>query len=126
MSGWGLINDTAAWKTLIGKAFLRVCAILDPSVLTDIFATQIKETIVESTANDKNTHVIVDGLKRIIIRSEKVTKINYSFDETRFDDGNVLTITSGGHLKLEGLFFSGKTLYFKTDKNADVEIIELY
>lgn len=131
MSG-DLINSLDAWfRKGVGAArvqLLRVLADIDPEALSTLFSTNHKATIVQvATKDTKQTHTLQDGLKQLIIRAEKVTQINYEFDTTKFDAGEKLTITSGGHLKLSAINFSSKALYFETDRdNINVEIIELY
>lgn len=127
MSG-DLINAVEAWKSIGAKMFLRVCMILDPDALNQIFSANSKPTVITvSNAGEKQEHTFVDNVKQILIRCEKVTEIKYAFNEADFDAGKKLTITSGGALKLSSLNFVGTTIYFETDKNnMDVEILELF
>lgn len=71
------------------------------------------------------SHSLTNGLKQVIIRSRIGANIQFSF--TSGESGTkYITIPKGSTLHIEGLTFSGKTLYFQTDKVGIVEILELY
>jgi hypothetical protein len=106
--------------------WLNVNALLSPSILLQLFATQARETIITVNADEKAFHTFTNGTKKFFIRSEKVVEIKYSFDENNFDNNNQLTITSGGFLEQSGLYLVGKTIYFKSDKNTEIEILEWF
>ena len=126
MSG-NLINATEAWFTdSNGKMWLNVNALLSSGALQQLFATQSKETIKPIIADEKNSHLFTNGTKKFFIRSEKVVEIKYSFEEDNFDAENYLTITSGGFLEQSGLYLTGKTIFFKADKDTDIEILEWF
>ena len=126
----GLINGTEAWKKFLTRTYLYVWATIDPETLSQslevIFATETKETIIPSVAGIKKSHSFTDETKKFSIKSEKVIEIKYSFIEANYDAGKFLIITSGGCLKRSGLFLKGKTVFFKVDFDADVEIEEWY
>jgi len=124
----GLINSPEAWKTINGEMYLNVNALFDSEAFKVLFSTTPKITIKNvSSAGTKTTHLFQDGVKQIFIRCEKVTEIKYNFDESDFDGGKKAIITSGGFLKLSGLDFTGKSIFFETDvSSVDVEILELY
>lgn len=127
MSG-DLINATEAWKSYLGKMFLRVSAVFDETALDQLFSSNKKITIISvANAGDKQTHIFQENVRQIIIRCEKVTTIKYNFDETDYDANKKATITSGGQLKLTGLKWEASSIFFDTDKNnMDIEITELY
>lgn len=126
MSG-DLINAVELYKVIDGKMYLNVNALLDPENFPVIFATTSKVTVVDANAGDKKSHTFTNGTKQILIRSEKVAQIKYNFDEAAFDSGLKATITSGGYLKLDGLYLQDVSIYFETDENnVKIEIIELY
>lgn len=125
----GTINAPSSWITLPdGSTYLNVNALLDSEALKVLLSATPKITVISVTnSGTKTSHPFQDGVKQIIVRCEKVTEIKYNFDETDFDGGIKSTITSGGFLKLAGLNFTGKSLFFETDRNnVDVEILELY
>lgn len=119
-----LINARELYKIIGDVAYLNVNAILSEDALKFLFSTTPKATIISATALSKNSHTFEDGTKKFLIRSEKVTKIKYNFSEADYDDNKKLTITSGGHLKEENVFLENVSIYFDTDLNADVEILE--
>jgi hypothetical protein len=129
-----LINECTAWFTekVLGLdvTYLRVLAKIDPDALTVLLASSEKETLIQvgaAEAGEKKSHAFTSETKQIFIRAEKVTQINYSFTESNYDAGDTLTITSGGMLKLSGLSFTSKTIYFDADKNnVTIEILELF
>lgn len=124
----GTINAPSSWITIGNETYLNVNALLSPAFLSVLLSSNVKPTIkTVATAGNKESHSFQDNLKQFILRSEKATTIRYNFNEADFDSGKKLTITSGGFLKLSGLDFTNKTIYFETDRNnIDVEIIELY
>lgn len=126
MSG-NLINATEAWFTdSNGKMWLNVNALISSGTLLQLFATQSKETIKQVIADEKNSHLFTTGTKKLFIRSEKAVEIKYSFSEANFDDAKYLTITSGGFLEQSGLYLTSKSIFFKSDKDTDVEILEWF
>ena len=109
---------------------IAALASLTPETISALLSENTKETIIEigiGEAGDKFSHTFQDKVKQIQISSEKVAQINYSFIEADYDGAKTLTITSGGVLKLAGVNFSNKTIYFNADKSSiNVEILELY
>lgn len=90
----------------------------------DLISSTPKITIINSSAGAKKTHNFQSGVKQFTIRSEKVTEIKYNYNETDYDGNIKATITSGGVLEVKDLKLNSLSIYFDTDKNADVEIIE--
>jgi len=123
-----LINATELYKVINGVTYLNVCALLNSDALNVLFSENEKFTkITVPLKETKTSHSFSAGTKQIFIKSEKVTKISYTFDETQFDAGDKAIITCGGALKLNGLNWDSKTIFFETDiDGADVEIWEFY
>ena len=115
------------------RTILAVLATIDPDALTVLLAENTKETIIgigSGEGGTKKEHTFQEKTKQFIMRvgKEKSAVIEYSFNETRYDADNRLTITKGGFLKLSGTQFpAGKKIYFNCSRdNVDVEILELY
>ncbi len=75
-------------------------------------------------ANNEVAHSLVASLKQLIIRSRNKKKIQFSFvvseSGTKF-----ITLEAGATLALEGLLFTGESLYLQSPNITTVEILEI-
>jgi hypothetical protein len=77
-------------------------------------------------ANTEYTHVLQDNLTQLRIKCRGVATIQLSF-KVGESSTNYWTINKGCVDNIDGISFSGKTLYMQSDKaNMTVEIMELY
>lgn len=77
-------------------------------------------------ADTEYSHILVDGLKELIIKCREYTDLKYSFVSGE-SDTKYLTIWRGTCHTLNDLDFNSKTLYIQGSKaNVTVEVLELY
>lgn len=72
------------------------------------------------------SHSLKNGLKTLIIKCRTTAKLQIAFVATETST-KYITIQSGASLELDGIAFTGKTLYVQANKpSVIVEIIECY
>ena len=77
-------------------------------------------------SNTEVSLLLSDNLKKIIIRSRNLAKIQYAFVSGN-SSTNFVTIPGGASLSVDGLSFTGKTLYIQTDSSSNtIEIQEFF
>ena len=97
-----------------------------PKDLTVLGATQIKITNFDMPlANTEYSLVLQSGLKQIIIKSRNNSEIKICFVSGE-SNTNYVTIKPRAVLTLDGLSFSGFTLYSQTNTATIMEIVELF
>lgn len=91
-------------------------------VSTNVTITNLSATL----ANTEYSHALTSGLKQLIIRSRGRAKLQVAFVSGQ-SGTNFITIPGGANLSLEGLEFTGKTVYVQANQASTiVEILELY
>ena len=112
MQKFGLTED--------GKVALRT--------LTEISFASVDDTasitIDVVPSNTEVAFVLPDGIKKLIIRSRKITRLRISWEagETA-NDGNYISVPLGGVYTKDGINTENKTIYIRSNKsNTKLEV----
>jgi len=98
------------------------------STVTISAATNYKVTNVSIAIGDINSEqslALQSGVKKITIANRDNGKIQYTFVSGQ-SGTDFKTIPVKNHREISDINFTGKTLYFQTDKVSTIEIEEFY
>ena len=118
----------------VAKNALRVFIVNDsstPFAVTAGAENILITNIISPAINTELNKSLSGNLKKIIVRSRKLTTIRIAFTPNGTADSGAgankyIEIPEGGYLSLDPLNFTGKTLYYRTDKARTIEITELF
>jgi hypothetical protein len=100
-------------------------SVYPPIVLTNANAEKITPLTI-TLSNTEYSHVLQDNLTQLRIKCRSNATLQYAFKNGE-SATNFWTIPRGCVDNIDGLSFSGKTLYIQSDKTSViVEIMELY
>jgi len=100
-------------------------SVYPPITVTNANAEEITPLTL-TLANTEYSHVLQDNLTQLRIKCRSNATLQYSFKAGE-SGTNFWTIPRGCVDNIDGLSFSGKTLYIQSDKpTVTVEVMELY
>lgn len=127
-SGDNILRNDQIWNNVYDEILKRLRVDLDadstlePLVVSDPFLSVLDCP----DSSNVYEHTFRDGTKKIHFNSgQKLTLIKYNWNKSDLENGIFHTLDEGGEYYKGSLDLTGKTIYFKCDKdNVKIEIEE--
>lgn len=97
----------------------------NPLPIENAVSSNIKITNLNLVSNVENSYSFQTDTRQVMIRCRNGVELKFSFTASETST-NFITLKAGCVLRLNGIDFSSKEIYFLSGTNATVEILEAY